>query len=207
MPSNFTDRRRLLDQVAQAVIAGGDAVLEDGSEVRISDFDISKYPELGPPLTPSLRADVDRITGTQNRQTMIIGRRSGGALVFVMQSRVEDALLDYTFETAARASRDQLSGSRAGVVAIRFEDISPAELVSTARQDGDPSKPVTALRMAASDFLNGSTRAHIAGVAILSQDALREEGPLHVSSGGDTYYFPNKDSQYWCPEFAGLFGA
>lgn len=205
LPSAFKTRRKLLDQVAETVLLGMNRDLNNGVDVRIRDFDISKYPNLGPPMTENLRRDIDEITGTNNRQAMIIGRRTGGAMVLVIQSRGDDSLLDYTFATASDAAARQLTKTRPGVIAIGFDGISPDQLVATARHDFDPKTAPTELRKAVSKFLDSKERKHLIGTAFLSHTEFKPTPGGYLSSGGTTYYFPKTDSLYWSSAFGGLF--
>lgn len=205
LPTEHRIRREFCSAIARAVMQGQTAVLPDGSEVRISDFDIRRYPSLGPTVTPQVREDIDEITGTSNREIMIIGRRNGGALVFVLQSAKEDSFLRYVFDTVDDAARRQLSKKRAGIVLVGLDGITPDQLVETADQDNDSNQPPTALRVAVSDFLRDTSKTHLVGVGFLSGADLVETAEGDVSCGGTAYYFPRKESPLWHASFSGLF--
>ena len=132
LPSSDGESRALATGVATAVVSGGAATLTDGSMVRLVEFPIEQCDILRPPLTPEVRRAVERVTGTQNCYSMILGRTGGGALVFVVQSMQANALFRYMFDTVGSAVNRQLSGTRAGIVLAGFTDISLDELVSTA---------------------------------------------------------------------------
>lgn len=172
LPRGFRDRSALIDQMAKVVIAGKSATLGDGSDVRVSEFDIAAYPNLGPPMSRQVREDVDKITGTWNREVMIIGRKSAGALVFVVQSLMDDPFFDYIFNSVDEAARKQLTKERAGMVLVGLDGLSAAELESTEQQDRNPNEPPTALRREVSRFLGGSNVDHVVGVGFLSRDEM-----------------------------------
>jgi hypothetical protein len=205
LPTAFKARQELLNEIARAILVGVDLEIGHDAEVRIRDFDIAKYPDLGPPMTEALRRDIDEITGTINRQAMILGRRKRGALVVVIQSRQDDSLLDYTFAAAGDAAARQLTRTRPGIVAIGFDGISPSQLVRTAQQDHDPKNPPTQLRRAVSSFLDSEQRRHLIGVAFLSHNELERMPGGHLSTGGTAYYFPQTDSHHWAESYRGLF--
>lgn len=205
LATGFRDRQFLAERLGRIVMAGKDVTLEDGSDVRMSEFDIREYPDPGPPESSTLRADVDKITGTQNREVMILGRRNGGALVFVMQSRQDDTLLPYVFNSVGEAARKQLSKKRAGMVLVGMDGLSADELVRTAQQDKDPGEHPTALRVEVSKFLSGTSTDHLVGVGFLSRDELVPQGGGHVSTGGTAYNFPKRESSFWHDDFSGLF--
>jgi hypothetical protein len=205
LPVAFRARQQLAEAVAQAVLAGKSISFAEESDVRLSEFDVARYPELGPPMSPQVRKDIDQITGTRNREAMLLGRKSAGALVFVVQSRQEDTVLRYVFDSVSEAAKKQLSGKRGGIVFVGLEGISADELVLTAQQDMDPTERPTALRIAVSKFLNGTTTEHLVGVGFLSRDELVPKEGSHVSSGGSAYYFPRTESPFWHEDFSGLF--
>jgi hypothetical protein len=204
LPAAHSARSELFSRIGSTVMEGKSATLPDGSEVRISDFDIRSYPHLGPDITPQVRADIDAITGTENREAMVLGRHGGGALVFALQSAKQDSFLKYVFDSVEYAAK-QLSANRAGVVLVGLDGITPDQLVSTAKQDTDPSQPPTALRVAVSDFLRDTSKSHVVGVGFVSRDSFVPGENGDVSSGGAAYYFPKKDSPLWHPDYSGMF--
>lgn len=205
LPTEYRARTELYSRIGSIVMEGKPATLLDGSDVRISDFDIRSYPRLGPEMTPQVRLDVDKITGTSNREVMILGRRNGGALVFVLQSAKEDSFLSYVFDAVDYAARRQLSAKRGGVVLVGLDGITPDQLVETAEQDRDSSQPPTALRVAVSEFLRDTSKDHLVGVGFVSRESLIPSADGQVSSGGTAYYFPRKESPLWHANFGGLF--
>jgi hypothetical protein len=206
LPAAFLDRQRLAERVGRAVLVGKSVGVDGGCDVRLSEFDIARYPGLGPPESSQVRQYIDDITGTRNRQAMILGRRSAGALVFVVQSRQEDTFLRYVFNSVRDAARNQLSAKRAGIVLVGLEGISADELVRTAQLEKNPKEDPTALRIAVSKFLGGSTTDHVVGVGFLSRDELTPKEHGHVSSEGSAYHFPKTESSFWHDDFRGIFG-
>jgi hypothetical protein len=205
LPRDFKSRNHLMMEAAAAVVSGQNATLSDGSDIRIADFDLAEYPDLGPPFSPELREAVDKITSTANAQTMILGRRNGGALVFALQSKRDDSVLGYVFDTAADAARRQLSKNRAGLIVVGFEDITPAQLVEIGRDDQLPGSVPSALRVAVSHFLASDERSHLIGATFTSEEVLEDRGPNEATSSGTAYYFPRKEGPYWSPAFSDLF--
>lgn len=205
LPKLYLDRKVLADQLTKAVIAGRRMTLEDGSDVRLLEFSVGDYPSLGPQVSPQLRADVDKITGTQNREVMLIGRREAGVLVFAVQSLRDDPFFAYIFKTVDEAARIQLTKERAGMVLVGMDGMSAAELASTAQQDKNSSETPTTLRREVSKFLGGDSTSHLVGVGFLSRDELGPGDNGQVSSGGIAYHFPKRESCFWHNDFIGLF--
>jgi len=205
LPTGFNDRQALAREVRRAIVSGRNSMLADGSDIRILEFDVSKYPNLGPPDSAAVRDDINNITGTENRATMILGRKNGGALVFVVKSSQDDTLLSYIFKTAGDAARSQLSGNRAGIIVVELDGISADGLTRTAQQDMNPSERPTALRVEVDRFLDGSSKAHVVGISFMSRDELVEKASGHLSVGGSVYHFPKRDSRFWHNDFSGMF--
>ena len=205
LPKTYLDRKALADLLTKAVIAGRSTTLGDGSDVRLLEFSIGDYPSLGPPMSPQLRADVDSITGTRNREVMLVGRRKAGAVVFAVQSLQDDPLIAYIFNTVDEAARSQLTKGRAGMVLVGMDGLSAAELASTARQDKNPNESPTVLRREVSKFLGGDSTSNVVGVGFLSRDEFGSGDNGQVTSGGIAYHFPKRESRFWHIDFDGLF--
>ena len=192
-------------RVIDSVLAAQSTVLVDDSDIRLSEFDMAILGDIGTVEHPKFsRAAIDQITATKNRESMILGNKNG-AIVFVLQSRQEDAMLKYVFETVDQSAKNQLSKKRPALFLIGFDAIDAESLMGIAKQDIDPEQPPTALRMAVSDFHANQNRDHIVGVGFLSSSALNPELHGVVKSGGIAYVFTKKESRFWHQDFSGLF--
>ncbi len=206
LPTAFKDRKQLALAVSTNLLSGRSVTELPGANLRVSEFDLRLLGAIRSEGVPIItHAAVDQITLTNNREAMIVGRKSGGAVVFVVQSSRDDALLPYVFETLARSANKQLSKSRAGLFLVGLHGIEADSLVAVAEQDSDPNQPPTALRRHVSDFLSGQGRDHVVGVGFISKNRLQPDNAGHVASGGSAYVFPKKESPFWHDDFAGLF--
>jgi hypothetical protein len=206
LPSRHEECKALAKRVRQQIIIGQSARLDDGSDVRIAEFDLAQLGNVANDRRPEvMREIVASITGTQNREAMIIGTEKGGALAFVVESAENDDLLDATFRTLSDAARRQLTGKRPGMLIAGFDGLDGEQLLSIARQDNNALLHPTALRIRVSRFLSSQNRDHVVGVSFLSRSALRPVAEGIVDSGGMTYYFPRRESPFWDDEFSGLF--
>jgi hypothetical protein len=204
LPTREVDRRALAQLIKEQILIGKGARLADGTDIRINEFDLA---ELGD-VAKERRVDsavIEKITGTRNREAVLAGRSGGGALCLVVQSAVDDAFVEATFDTLRDAAKRQLSRTRPGILVAGFDDLAPAQLLSIAEQDNDPDQPATALVRPISDFLSAPHRNHVVGVAFLSRSELLPSGAGFVDSGGTAYYFPNRTSPRWREDFSGLF--
>lgn len=206
MPGNFLERRKLAESLVRHVLSGVSNCQLDGANLRIHEFDPLLLGDVGDDGRPVISRDqVDTITGTTNRQALIVGRKSGGAIVLVLQSAQDDSLLTYTFDTLSRSANRQLSGQRAGMFLVGLDGLEAESLLDLAQQDGAGDQPPTALRVRVSEFLASHGRDHVIGVGFISKGGLRPAAGGVTDSGGSAYVFPKRESPFWHDHFAGLF--
>ncbi len=206
MPGNFMERRKLAESVVRHVLSGVSNCQLDGAVLRIHEFDPSLLGEVGEDGLPVVSRDrVDTITGTRNRQALIIGRKGGGAIVLTLQSTHDDSLLTYTFDTLSRSASRQLSGRRAGIFLVGLDGVESESLLSLAQQDASCEESPTALRVRVSDFLASQGRDHVIGVGFISKGRLRPIADSVTDIGGAAYVFPKRESPFWHSDFSGLF--
>jgi hypothetical protein len=205
LPNSYKQKQELAKRVINSVLASQSIVSEDGSDIRISEFDMGTLgitqTERGIVIS---RESIDQVTATKNRESMILGNKKG-AIIFVLQSRQDDTMLKYIFDTVNESSKNQVSKSRPALFLVGLHGIEAESLLSIAMQDNDPKQPPTALRVAVSDFLAKQNRDHIIGVGFLSGGTLGTELNGVTKSGGSAYIFQKKESRFWHHDFSGLF--
>lgn len=205
LPSSHRERVDFAKVLGRVIFAGSACHLADGTTVRMTDFDAAQVNTSRRPDPRELRATVDAISGTNNRSAIVIGTHEGGMLALTIQSQRDDALMTSVLDTLSDAAKRQLTGSRAGMLMTGFDGLDGEQLRSIAAQDQDSSQPATALRVAVSRFLSSATRNHVVGVGFVSRSALRPLTSGLVESGGTAYYFPKRESSFWCDGFSGMF--
>jgi len=205
LPTSFRQKQELAKHVIDSVLTAQSMVSEDGSDIRVSEFDIATLGviETESGLTISREA-IDQITATKNRELMILGNKNG-AIIFVLQSRQDDTLLQCVFDTVSESAKNQVSKNRPALFLVGLHGMEAESLLSIANQDNDPKQTPTALRVAVSDFLAKQNRDHVVGVGFLSGGALKPEPHGVVKSGGAAYIFPKRESSFWHEDFSGLF--
>lgn len=205
LPTLLQQRKNLAKHVIGSVLAAQSMILEDGSDIRVSEFDMATLGDVGTVKHPVIsRAAIDKITATQNRESMIIGNKKG-AVVFVLQSRQDDTMLQYVFDTLSESAKNQVSKSRPALFLVGFDGIEEEAMLNIAKQDHNPKQPPTALRIAVSNFHANPSRDHVVGVCLLSSSALKPELHGVIKSSGTAYVFPKKESSFWHEDFSGLF--
>lgn len=205
LPSLYKQKQKLAKHITDSVLSAQSMVLEDGSDIRVSSFDMATLGVIwseGEPVIP--REAIDQITATKNRELMILGNKKG-AIIFVLQSQQDDTLLQRVLDTVSASARSQVSKNRPALFLVGLHGIETESLLSIAKQDDDPKEPPTALRVAVSDFLSKQNLDHVVGIGFLSNTSLKPEPHGVVKSGGSAYVFPKKESSFWHEDFSGLF--
>lgn len=99
LPEDAGERCALGREVVTRILAGSGATLDGGAEVRIQPFDPAKIEAAKDKGREVLRKAIDAATDSANRETAVYWTPAGGVFVFVMQSAVEDVVLDRVFAT------------------------------------------------------------------------------------------------------------
>lgn len=206
LPTRHADRVVLAKRVKQQINMAQSATLDDGTAIRISEFDLARLGDVVKDhRTKVVRPVIESVTGTQNREGILLGSDAGGALAFVVQSAVEDDFMDATFDTLSDAAKRQLTRTRPGILIAGFDGLDGEQLLSIAGQDRDAIQPPTALALKVSRFLSADHRDYVVGVGFLSQSALLPVTDGMVDSGGTAYYFPKPESPFWHDDLSRLF--
>lgn len=206
LPTSYAERKELAKQVARTILSGRSQVYPQAT-ISIQDFDAQLLSGIDLNNTGSdTRELIESITGTKNRQAMITGLRSGGAVICTIQSSLDSSLFDAIQTTAKRAATKQLTGTRPGIILLEFAGMTPESMVSLAEFDNNPENAPTSLRRWASDFLSNCTdRDHIVGIGFLSRGAMTRPNSNSVSNSSSAYVFPRPESSQWDDAFSGLF--
>ena len=206
LPTQHKDRVALAKNISRQILNGQSAKLDDGSYIRVSEFDASDLSHLVSNKRPRMARDaIDNLTKTQNREAMIIGTEAGGALMLTVQSAAPDTLLDSVFDILSSAAKKQVTGTRPAILFVGFHGLHAEQLLSIAHQDNDSTQQPTALHPGINKFLSGPNRDHVVGVGFLSRSALLPVSHSSLDSGGSAYFFPKRESSHWHDDFSGLF--
>lgn len=206
LPSNHKQLTELAEATVRQIMMNQSDTLPDGSDIRITEFPVEAIGDLRSIQAHGLdRKLIDKITATDNRESMVIGTRAGGRLIFAIQSSNNDHLLTSVFNTVSDSAKRQCSTKRPAMFLVGFTGIDDSELLSIAEQDNTLGEDPTALRLAVSKFLSSSERDHVVGVGFLSKSRAATIQHGVTDTGGTAYYFPKRESPYWDDRFSGLF--
>ena len=196
LPEDAGERGALGREVVTRILAGSGATLDGGAEVRIEAFDPDKIEASKDSGREKLRKAIDAATGTTNREVAVYGTPAGGMLAFVMQSAVEDAVLDRVFATLDGSAARQFTRKRGALFWVALQGIDADQLLSVHEQDSGPGKQPTALKLGVSNFLHRAPD-HIVGVVFSSRSGLIPAVDGSTDSGGTTNFFLKEESPFW----------
>lgn len=202
LPEDAEERVALAREVVARIMAGSGATLGGGAEVRIEPFDPDKIKAAKDRGTVELREAIDAATGTANREAAVYGTPTGGMLVFVMQSAVEDDVLDQVFATLDDSAVRQFTRKRGALFWVALQGIDADQLLSVHEQDRDSGEQPTALRLGVSNFLHRAPD-HIVGVVFSSRSGFFPSIDGRTDSGGTTNFFLKEESPLWHASFRG----
>lgn len=209
LPTEFKARVAMAESVARHILHRGPGSYTDGcARIVLTELDVQRLSSIHSKMSKSeLRFLLDSVTGTKNKESIVMSTPNGGALVLAVQSERDDYVLDSIFETLRRSAPRQFSGARPGILVAGLNGLSAEQLLDVAMQEYDPGAIPTALRRHTSRFLESVSSAHLVGVSFLSSTSLRPHTVAGVhDSGGTAYYFPKKVQPFWSDEFSGIFG-
>lgn len=202
LPVDATDRAALAKAVVARVLAGTGAALDRGMGLRIQPFDPKEIEAAKDAGREVLRTAIDAATGTTNREATVYGTPAGGMLAFVMQSAVEDDVLDQVFATLDDSAERQFTRMRGALFWVALQGIDADQLLSLHGQDSAPGEKPSALKLGVSSFLNRAPD-HIVGVVFSSRSGLFPAVGNSTDSGGATNFFLKEESPHWHASFRG----
>ena len=200
LPDDAMERAGLARQVVARILAGSGASLGGGADLRIGNFDLARINAAMSAGPAEFRRALDAVTGTTNREAALYGTPRGGMLVLVMQSAVEDDVMDQVIATLADSAPRQFTGTRGALFWVALQGIGADQLLSLHGQDNDPVQQPTALRHGVSRFL-ADAPGHVVGVVFGSRSGLLPTVDGSTDSGGATYFFLKEESPQWHPSF------
>lgn len=208
LPKTHDARVDLAKCCCTAIFSHASQAFLEGTSFRVGEFDPA---ELGLAtngvIEAGSRSAIDCITGTRNREIMILGTQAGGVFVLVVQSEKDDTFLDAMFDSLRKAARDQVSGRRAALLVSGLNGVDESGLRSIAMEEDDPSKPPTAIRVKVSRFLESDARRHLMGIAFFSGSSMAPQERNVISMAGSSYFFAQRNSNFWHGDFDRMFNS
>ncbi len=200
LPADHDLRTALAREVVSQVVAGTGAKLSDGSDLRVQNFDPDLIKAAVGGERQAMRSAFNVATGTTNREAALYVTPGGGLLAFVMQSAVEDDLLDQVFATLNDSASRQFTGQRGALFWVGLQGLDAKQLMSIHEQDSEPDQRPTGLRLSVSNFLSKAP-SHIVGVVFGSRLGLHPTVDGQTDMGGMTNFFVKEQSPYWHESF------
>jgi hypothetical protein len=200
LPTDTDERVALASEVVARIVAGRSATLDGGADIRIEPFDPALLETAKNMGREAWRKAIDEATRTANREAVVYGTPAGGMLAFVIQSAVEDDMLNQVFSTLDDSAARQFTRKRGALFWVALQGIDADQLRSISEQDSDPGQQPTGLAFEVSAFLNRAPD-HIVGVVFGSRSSLVPTVHGSTDSGGTTNFFLKEVSPFWHASF------
>lgn len=200
LPRETEKRAVLAGEVIAQINTGSSATLSGGTNVRIVPFDPVSVATTKNGSREQWRKAIDAVTGTVNRDAVFYETAAGGMLALVMQSTVNDDVLNQVFATLDDSAARQFTGGRGALFWVALQGVDATELQSLHDDDNLTDGQPTSLRLAASNFLHRAP-GHIVGVVFNSRTGLLPAIEGSTDSGGRTYFFLKEESPFWHASF------
>ncbi len=200
LPEDSKERAALAKEVVTRIVAGSGATLSGGADVCITLFDPDKIEAARDMGQKELRKAIDASTGTTNREAAMYGTPEGGMLAFVMQSALDDKVLNEVFTALDDSAAKQFTRNRGALFWVALQGIDADQLLSLHEQDSDPSEQPTALKLGVNNFLQHAPD-HIVGVVFCSRSRLLPIVDGKAESVGITNFFLKEESPFWHSSF------
>lgn len=200
LPREAEERAALAEKVVARIVAGSGAALGGRAYVRIEPFDPATIKEASNMGREEWRQTVDAVTRTSNRGAIMYATPAGGMLAFVMQSEVEDDVLNQVFATLDDSATRQFTRTRGALFWVALQGIDSDELLSLHKHDSRPGEQPTPLKRGVSNFLHRAPD-HIVGVVFSSRSSLSPAVAGTTESGGASNFFLKEESPFWHASF------
>jgi hypothetical protein len=200
LPADPEQRAALAREVVSQIVTGTSARMSDGSDLRVQNFDPDRVKTATKDDRQAARSAIDMATGTTNREAALYGTPGGGLLAFVMQSAIEDDVLDQAFATLGDSASRQFTRQRGALFWVAFQGLNAEQLMSVHEQDSDTGQRPTGLRLGVSNFLTNAPD-HIVGVVFGSRSGVHPTQDGRTDLGGMTNFFLKEKSPYWHESF------
>lgn len=179
--------------------------MASGASIRITHFEPATFNMVREGDRRALRRVINEISGTYNRESMIMGSRFGGVLMLAIESALDDEWQKAVFDTLSEAAKRQLTGTRAGLLLAALDGLDYDQLRSIALDDRAGDRKPSEVQDGVSKFLDSTSRDHVIGVGFVSRSGILSDQGGIVRSGGSAYYFHKKQSPFWSDDFKGLY--
>lgn len=200
LPDDAVAKAALGREVVTQILAGSGAVLDGGADVRISPFDPIWIEAAKDKSRDELKNAIDISTNTFNREAFVYRTPAGGMLAFVLQSAVEDDVLDQVFATLDDSATRQFTHKRGALFWVELQGVDADQLLYLNQQDSGACQQPSRLKIAVSSFLHRAPD-HIVGVVFTSKSSLFPTVDGSSDSGGATNFFLKEESPFWHASF------
>lgn len=209
LPDRLTKNRNvqtiLAHQVVGAVLTNTAITLDDGTTIKVSEVEQSKFDSITSASNRSqLSFAIDQATNTRNEESTFM-TNGKGSLVCVIRSAKQDTLGDSLRTTLRQSARTQASGNRPLFFVVSLQDLEPDELRHLSTEDMKEETCPTVLKVIANQLIQSTTCPYIVGISFLSGKAIGPSVYGEESSDGRSYSFLRPESPFYDKDIEAFF--
>ena len=212
---NFVARSSGSDEVKQLIRSTILSVLSSGENVEVDgEFSITldRLPIQGSPIAElpgeelsndHIRAYLQIELAKENPHCFCVASSKYGAVIVLFESNQNNKLIKNLFVELKSAAKNQLTGDRPGVLFIKFQDITSAEMLRLSDNSGDTIETATGLQAMTSAFFMDRRFDHVLAVCYMAtEEVYFDQSPGGIAlpgttqGHGQTYTFYNEN----CPQ-------
>lgn len=196
LPTAHEQRETLVREVVTQIVAGTSANLSGGVHLRVQNFEPEIFKTENIVNRQAIRLAINEATGTFNRNAALCKTPAGGMLAFVMQSAVEDDVLEQVFATLTDSASRQFTGDRGALFWVALQGVDAEQMALLNKKDNDPDQQPSQLSRGVSKFFTHAPE-NIIGVVFCSRNHLYPTLDGSIQMGGLTNFFVNEGSPHW----------
>lgn len=204
VPDRLTGAREQHEAIAKVV----EETLRSGqqsSDHSVCSLEVQRFPLADSPFSANspgaiseraMKDFVEKRLGVSNKHLFCLFEPQKGAVVVVVHSSKPDKVLTGIYRQIKDSSRDQLTGSRPGLMCVHLEDVSGTDLIDLANSEGSDPSNGTGLQAMATTVLLKRPQVHTvaftaAGDIKFGSQVFENRVEKHRQEKGSAYSFPN----------------
>ncbi|WP_277590568.1 hypothetical protein [Pseudomonas chlororaphis] len=198
LPSTSRLKVELAQEVLKAVGNRGNLKLSDGTNIKIVEFDSSIFSGFNAQTDNQMvMTALEEMLGIRVSYGVVRRSAEGGVLAIVVNSAIEDAVIEYVLDVFSKSAKKQLSRTRPGLLVAGFDGLDNKQLASIAVHDYGNVESPTTMKTGALGFLRNENRDHVIGTAFVCRPESISVEPSVTRSTGSAYHFYNRESSMW----------
>jgi hypothetical protein len=179
LTANESDQKAIAEAVGAACRTSV-APVSQVCEIEMHGFQINGTPfetASGQDDVPGIQAFLEQRFNVKNREVLILGKKTKGALAVSIESRRDDSLMEKLFSELGDSAANQFSKTKPGVLCVQFMDLTDDQIrrMGSSMDDRSPSY----ILLESSKFLSSPSRSHVHSIAYRAYGSVGQSESIH----------------------------